>query len=66
MPDRVPAALYSRMRNVAFAADVTLRVRQLAGVLDVHGNPLFGYILLEKGCIVDAPVAHRSATSWVS
>ena len=47
------------MRNVAFAADVTLRVRQLAGVLDVHGNPLPGYILLENGCIVDAPVAHR-------
>jgi hypothetical protein len=66
VPDRVLAALYSRMRNFAFAADIALQVRQLAGVLDVHGNPLPGYILLENGCIIDAPVAHRSATSWVS
>jgi hypothetical protein len=57
VPNRVLAAIYNGMRNYAFTPDVALRVRQLAGVVDLAGNLMPGYALSENGCITDARIA---------
>jgi hypothetical protein len=54
IPGRVIAAMYGRMRNYAWSAEVSLKVRQRAGVLDQDGEPLPGYTLLSNGCIVSS------------
>lgn len=55
IPDRVIAAVYNKMRNYAYPADVSLRIRQLAGVVDENGNPMPGYVLRDNGLINDSP-----------
>ena len=57
VPDHIIAAVYNRKRNYVYAADVSLRIRQLAGVVDENGEPLPGYVLCDNGCIIDAPEA---------
>lgn len=58
VPDDVIRRAYSHRRNYVYGdAATVLRIRQLAGVLDDDGNVLPCYVMLENGCIVDAPVA---------
>lgn len=56
VPDRVLTTLYSERRNWVATAEISQRVRQLAGVMDEQGNVLPGYVLAPNGCIIDAEV----------
>ena len=58
IPDRVLAEIYNERRNLV-GAD-SLRIRELAGVVDENGQPLPGYVLRENGCINDAEITHSS------
>lgn len=55
VPDRVLAAVYDTMRNWGCSPDVSLRIRQLAGVVDQVGQAMPGYVLLANGCVNDVP-----------
>ena len=56
VPDEVIRHAYSCRRNYAYGDEaIVTRVRQLAGVVDGDGNVMPGYVLLDNGCIVDAP-----------
>ena len=55
IPDHFIAAVYNKMRNYAYPADVSLRIRQLAGVVDENGNLMPGYVLRDNGLINDSP-----------
>lgn len=56
VPDDMIRRAYNYQRNHAFGDEaIVTRVRQLAGVIDANGNVTPGYMLLDNGCIVDAP-----------
>lgn len=56
-PDSLIQAAYSAMRNHPFPPYVSLRVRQLAGVVDESGQPVPGFEVLSNGSIIEAKKA---------
>lgn len=50
VPDEVLRQSYSLCRNWG-----GFEMRRKAGVIDEQGNAMPGYVLLDNGCIVDAP-----------
>lgn len=52
VPDEVIRRAYNMRRNWAGN-----EVRRLAGVIDGDGRVMPGYVMLDNGCIADAPLA---------